>query len=469
MIPAKFAATRVAGSFRDPSGHVFERDGRIFRTVSMSAAAAFDLARGSSFYEQALSDGRLIGAEVVVEDPPVEMAATTRYVLEHPRLPFVSHPYEWPFSLLKAAALFHLDFHLDALDDGLTLSDASAFNVQFVGARPIFIDTLSLRQYHAGELWAGYRQFCEQFLNPLLLRALLGIPHNAWYRGTLEGIASGDLRRLLPLRRKLSRNLMTHVILLDTLQKTAGGSKNLNSQMLDRAGLPLVRFKKLLANLRHWITDLEPADKSATEWRDYAKAHSYKADELVGKQRFVTEFVARKRPKQLWDIGCNRGDYSAAAVRAGVEYVVGFDSDQGALDLAFARAIAENLPMLPLFIDVTNPPPAQGWDQSEREGLRERARSDAIIALALIHHLSISRNVPLSSVVNWLVGLAPSGVLEFVPKTDPMVQQQLRLRKDIFLDYTRGNFLECLRAVARIERTVESSATGRLLVEFVRA
>ena len=192
----------------------------------MSAAAAFDLARGSSFYEQALSDGRLIGAEVVVEDPPVEMAATTRYVLEHPRLPFVSHPYEWPFSLLKAAALFHLDFHLDALDDGLTLSDASAFNVQFVGARPIFIDTLSLRQYHAGELWAGYRQFCEQFLNPLLLRALLGIPHNAWYRGTLEGIASGDLRRLLPLRRKLSRNLMTHVILMDTLQKTAGGSKN---------------------------------------------------------------------------------------------------------------------------------------------------------------------------------------------------------------------------------------------------
>ncbi|MCH8816049.1 MAG: class I SAM-dependent methyltransferase, partial [Chloroflexi bacterium] len=90
--------------------------------------------------------------------------------------------------MLRRAALHYLDLHLDLLERNFTLSDASAYNIQFRGTRPVFIDVLSIRPYREGEYWTGYRQFCEQFLNPLLLVAVSGIPYQAWFRGNIEGI-----------------------------------------------------------------------------------------------------------------------------------------------------------------------------------------------------------------------------------------------------------------------------------------
>lgn len=456
----------VAGSFRDPSGRVFRKNERLYRTVNPVAAADFDFVRRTNFYKQAVSRGSLVETSIVDKGLLGEEAAQACYVLEHPQLPFISYPYEWPFPALKAAALFHLDLHLDALEDGVTLSDASAYNIQFIGTRPIFIDVLSLRRYKPGELWAGHRQFCEQFLNPLLLRALLGIAYNAWYRGSQEGITTGELRRLLPLRRKLSRNILTHVALQDFFQKTAGRNRHLSSDMLSDVGLSQRSFRKMLTKLRDWIAKLRPADTGVTVWRDYARSHSYKPDEVIAKRKFVTEFVRKKNLRQIWDIGCNTGDYSVAALEGGAECVVGFDSDQGALELAFARATEGRLNFQPLFLDIANPSPFQGWAQRERYGLQERANADGIIALALIHHLAIARNVPLPDAVRWLVGLAPHGVIEFVPKEDPMVRELLRLREDIFPQYTQDNFLACVKSLANIDQTATITSTARLLVEF---
>ncbi len=242
----------------------------------------------------------------------------------------------------------------------------------------------------------------------------------------------------------------------------------MNSRMLNHAGLPLKSFCKILINLRDWIAKLRPAHTGATVWRDYASSHSYEPDEVIARQKFVTGFVRRNRLHQIWDIGCNTGDYSVAALKGGAEYAVGFDFDQGALELAFARATEDRLNFTLLFLDIANPTPSQGWAQRERHGLRGRATADGVIALALIHHLSIARNVPLPQAVNWIIGLAPHGVLEFVPKQDPMIQELLQLRQDIFPEYTQDNFLACVRSLAKIERSVTSSSTGRLLVEFSR-
>jgi ribosomal protein L11 methylase PrmA len=256
--------------------------------------------------------------------------------------------------------------------------------------------------------------------------------------------------------------------LQDVLQDSAGKQTDVNSAALKQVGLPLARFKKLLRGLRNWIAELNPRDGGATTWRDYAGSHSYSSDEMAGKKQFVHEFVRRNELKHVWDVGCNTGDYSVAALEGGAARVTGFDFDQGALDLAFARATEDELPFLPLYLDATNPSPSQGWEQSERDGLQQRARCDGLVALALVHHIAIARNVPLNRVVRWLVGLAPRGVIEFVPKEDPMVQKLLRLRKDIFPDYTRERFLTHLGAHAAVEQMVSSSSTGRLLVEFSR-
>ena len=192
------------GSFRDPSGRIYLCNERIFRTVMPCAAKNFEFVEATGIIKRLEKDGFIIESKNV--DPSIlgEEAKGARYVLEHPRLPFISYPYEWSFSMLKAASLRHIDIHLRLLEHGITLSDASAYNIQFIGPDPIFIDRLSFRRYKNGELWTGLRQFCEQFLNPLLLRTIFGVPHNQWYRGVQEGITSEDLNRLLPWTRKCS-------------------------------------------------------------------------------------------------------------------------------------------------------------------------------------------------------------------------------------------------------------------------
>jgi ribosomal protein L11 methylase PrmA len=459
-------------SFRDPSGRVYEVDGRIFRTIAERAAEDYRFLRRSGVLERLAADGRIIAAQEVDPDVLGPAGRAAAHVLEHPRLPFVSYPYEWPFSALKAAALLHLDLQIELLAHDIALSDASAYNVQFVGPRPVFIDLLSLRRYREGELWPGHRQFCEQFLNPLLLRAALGIPHNAWYRGSLEGIPTQDLARLLPLRRKLSWRVMTYVVLQARLHETAndpnGAAFDRAQRISRRRALSRAGFLGILTQLRDWVAGLEPADTGRTVWADYARTHGYGSEEEAAKRAFVAAFAAATKPRLVWDLGCNTGEYAKLALAAGAAQAIGFDSDQSALERAFARAQAERLNLLPLFQDAANPSPDQGWRQSERPGLQRRRTADALLALAVEHHLAIGRNLPLDQVVGWLVGLAPRGVVEFVQKDDPAIRRMLALREDVFDDYDERSFTEALGRQARVVREATVSATGRRLFWYDR-
>ena len=194
--------------------------------------------------------------------------------------------------------------------------------------------------------------------------------------------------------------------------------------------------------------------------------NTYAPPEAAAKQAFVAEFVEKTRPETVFDLGCNTGHYSETALGAGAQRVVGFDFDQTALDLAFQRASAKALQFTPLYLDAANPTPSQGWQQRERHGLAERLKADAVIALAFEHHLAIGRNVPLGQVVAWICGFAPAGVIEFVAKSDPTVRRMLKLREDIFADYTREQFEAHLSACARIVASRTVSPEGRTLYWF---
>lgn len=461
------AACRDAGSFRDPSGTVLVAADRVFRTVMPFAAADYESTRRTGILEELVAKGLVVDERPVARELLGELGAAASYVVEHPKLPFISYPYEWCFHALKDAALLHLELHLRCLERGVTLSDASAFNVQFRGPKPVFIDTLSFRPYREGEIWTAHRQFCDHFLNPLLLRALLGIPHNAWYRGSMDGIPVEHLANALPLRAKLSWNVLKHVVLHALLEKAS--AKGTPAAAAGQVRLPLAAFRRVLSGLRDWVARLQPKDRQASVWQDYAQANSYSADEARKKAQFVREFAAATKPALLWDLGCNSGDYSKAALEAGAALSIGFDFDIGALEAAYLRAKAENLNLLPLHLDATNPSPSQGWAQHERKGMRERAPADAILALAFVHHLAVAKNVPLDYVVDWLTGLARSGIIEFVQKDDPMVRELLRLRADIFSEYSEENFERALRARARIARVEQVSAAGRKLYWFERS
>lgn len=455
------------GSFRDPRGRLYYVEDRVYRTVTARGVEDFNFVCKSGLIDRLLEAGKVIGATSVPKDVLGEYGKGAAVVVEHPRIPFVSYPYEWPFPALKAAALLHLEIQIDALEAGISMSDATAYNIQFIGPRPVFIDLLSFRKYRDGEIWAGHRQFCEQFLNPLLLRAKTGLSYNAWYRGAPDGIKAQDIRKLLPWRSKLSLNALAHVVAQAAFQQSAL-ARNGGKRSLATAKLPLQSYKRMLSKLRRWIETLEPANTGKTVWQDYADSNSYNDDEVSGKRAFIGKFAAAAMPTVLWDMGCNTGDYADVALKQGAGYCVGFDADHGALERAFFRAGRDGLDLLPLFLEGANPSPSQGWREHERGGLTVRAKADGIIALAFVHHIAIGRNVPLDDVVSWLVGLAPQGAIEFVPKQDPMVQELLALREDIFPDYLEDVFLASVRKRAEIVEEKVVTDSGRKLIWFNR-
>jgi ribosomal protein L11 methylase PrmA len=233
-------------------------------------------------------------------------------------------------------------------------------------------------------------------------------------------------------------------------------------------GLPRRGYEGLLRQLRNWIAGLRPKDTHPSVWADYADDNTYSDAEAGEKRRVVSEFAAARRPGLMVDLGCNSGFFAEAAIASGANAAVGFDFDVDALDQAYQRSVDRALPFVPLFLDAANPSPAQGWAQAERAGFDDRARGDAVTALAFIHHLVIAKNTPLDQLVAWIVERAPAGLVEFVPKSDPTVQAMLRFREDIFEDYTEEAFVAELSRNARILNRTPVSATGRTIFEFER-
>lgn len=457
------------GSFRDPSGRVLLHENRVFRVVYEQGMANYRAAKDANIYDEMAENGFLLPATSLTPDSDpalAELASGARELLEHPKLDYVSYPYEWCFSELKAAAIHHLDFHLALLERGFSLSDATAYNVQFEGTRPVFIDHLSIIPYEEGSAWVGQRQFGMQFLNPLFLWAKKGIAPHAWYRGSVEGIEPEELVKLLGWKDRLSFNVLAHIVGPATFAKRRV-SEGLGAKPVRETKLAKNRFVALLTSLRDYIAGLKYPD-TKTVWDDYADNNSYDDERRGAKHQFVADAVATASPALAIDIGCNSGDFSKTALDAGASSVVGFDFDFGALERAYARFDKAGSNVLPLWLDATNPSPAQGWASAERKSMGDRCNADMVLALAVIHHLAIGKNIPLDMAVDWLMGTAKRGIIEFPSKSDPMVQQLLRHREDIFPDYDEATFLKHVSDRGQIVRQDRLGDDGRLIVSFER-
>ena len=452
--------SREPASFRDPAGFVFYENGRVRRAVTDYGLPHARAVRATGLIQRLIAAGSLLPEEEVAAS--LEGHPDVRLVLEHPRIPFVSYPYEWPFRALQAAALLHLDIQMDALDAGVMLTDASAYNVQFVGVRPVFIDHLAFRPYRDGELWAAHRQFCEQFVHPLLLQSLLGVSFQPWYRGRLEGIPGEDVVRLLRWPHLLRWNVFTNVLLPARLQRLAG--RQSAERRIQRARLPKRTLREMFASLRQWLAGLQPRGLDSTTWAEYDATVPETESRSIA--AFVEAFVSRASPSLLWDLGCNAGRYSETALAARAGYAIGIDSDAGALERAFRRARDRDLALLPLLVDLVNPSPAQGWRSRERDGILARGRPDALLALAVVHHIAIARNVPLDEIVTLLTVLAPDGIVGFVPNTDARARVLFKGREEIFADYTLENFLALLARRARIVAQQQVAGSERILIAY---
>lgn len=458
-------AQALGASYRDPSGFVYTRDGALYRQVNRVFRERYQAFLDSGLYAE-LVEGRLL---VPHREVSLELAASAEAVavLEPERVEFISYPYEWSFGQLRDAALLTLELQERALGRGMTLRDASAYNVQFVGGRPLFIDTLSFEPRAEGAPWAGYRQFCEHFLVPLALVSRVDVRLSDLLRSHLEGIPLDLGSRLLPRSTWLRPGLLFHVHLHAMAQRRyadrgSGPVERREPSAVSRRGVSPNAAVGLVRSLRGAVESLDwkPA---GTEWADYTQDNNYSSAAAESKRAAVVELLSGLGARTAWDLGANTGEYSRAA-RQVVPSVVAFDIDPAAVERNYRRIRAESeTGILPLRLDLTNPSPALGWAHRERLSLEERGPADVLLALAVVHHLAIGHNLPLERVAAFLAKIGRHLVIEFVPKSDSQVQRLLRDRADIFPDYAREGFEAAFQSHFRIERTVPVAESERTL------
>jgi hypothetical protein len=366
--------------------------------------------------------------------------------LSHERLPFISYPYEWPFSMLKDAALLQLRLTSAALAEDLMLKDASPYNVQWRGSQPVFIDIGSFERARSGEPWTAYRQFCMLYLYPLLLEAHCGVPFQPWLRGNVDGVSPLDFRRLFTYRDSLRRGMLRHVFLHASLEKRHAGRGSDVRRELDAAGFDKRLVESNVVQMTRLVTKLSPRARDSA-WQDYDRTCTYGDDETRAKEEFVSRAVGARRRSLVWDLGCNEGRYSRIASEHS-EFTVAIDSDRAVIDALYsALRRDDNRSILPLVVDLADPSPSMGWRNRERVTLAERGLPDLALCLALVHHLSIGSNIPLRELVDWLRSLDCEVVVEFPARTDPMVQRLLGAkRSEAHPDYDRETFDSLVRA-----------------------
>jgi len=446
------------GSFRDRQGQVFYKNGKVYRLLKDQAYADFKLLKSTRFWKDF--------SENIISTEEVKLPAYAKKewagMLHHQRVPFISYPFEWCFSQLKDAAILHLKLMGAALDEDFILKDASPYNIQFIGHRPVLIDVPSLTQFQGSSLWVGYRQFCQMFLYPLMIQSYKDIDFQPELRSQIDGIKAERANKFFWLGDRLRAGVFVHVYLQAKAQARFGHRKlSLNNEIKS----PDIGKTIIKHNLRslHKILQQLIWERSTSEWSHYAQTHSYDKADQSAKEGFIKDCIRSSKFKLVWDLGCNTGHYSKL-VAGQADFVLAADSDHLAVEkLYFDLKSGGPDNIIPMVLDLANPTSALGWRESERKALSEREKPELMLALALIHHLAIGNNIPLDQIVDWLAEQKSALVVEFVGKSDDMVQKLLQNREDIFSDYTQQHFEKLLKKKFRILKSQPLKDGDRVL------
>ena len=438
----------LPSSFRDPAGFVFEENGEIFRTVSLEYKNEFECFISSGLLDKLIKDNLIIPFSIINNKSNGEIYC----VLKPERINQISYPYEWCFSQLKDAALLTIKIAKIALDYGMELKDASAYNIQFYQGKPIFIDLLSFKTKKNNSPWIAYRQFCQHFLSPLLLMAYKEKSLISLLKNHIDGIPLSITSNLLGLK-KFNSQAFFHIYLQNKLSKkdinNAKGNKNFTKK----------DFFRILDNLFDIINNLK-INIENDNWSNYYE-HKILSDQyLKSKIKLVKDFISKIKPEYIYDIGSNTGIFSRISSQFCKE-VISLDSDIDCIELLFQDIKKNSITnILPLVVDFANPSPSIGWENIERTSFLNRMKKDTILALAVIHHLIIGNNLPLTHLAEFFKKYCNNLIIEFIPLNDIKVQHLLKTRENIFKNITKEYFEKIFsQFFTIIEReTIDSSS-----------
>jgi len=436
------------GYYRDRSNRVFDDGTRIVRGVSADVLSYWRRLSGEPFYRAFVDEALVVATEEITY--PDAMPGDWAGYLAHERIPVISYPYEWSFGMLRDAALLQLEIIERSIPAGWTLKDATPYNVQWRGTRPVFIDIPSFEPYRSGDAWVGYRQFCMMYLYPLMLKAYKGIDYIPFLRSNLEGIEPDQANQILSGASRLRKGVLGNVYLHAKMHRKYASSDLDEAKSLTETSGEKVQEKKAIRHseamvlgtiqgLRRVVEKLSIVD-SRTVWGNYDTDHSYGDVSYQAKKDFVEKHIKAKPRRVTWDIGCNTGTFSRLA-RGHSDYILSIDGDSKAIERLYQHEKAQGTSdLLPLIMNIGNLSPDQGWRGKERKALEKRGKPDIVLCLALIHHIVISANIPLSEFMEWLRGLESDIVIELVGLDDDMTKMLLRGRVNQYEELGQANF-----------------------------
>ncbi|HIG41518.1 MAG TPA: class I SAM-dependent methyltransferase [Gammaproteobacteria bacterium] len=439
------------GSFRDPVNRVYEvtpmvsgGKTRILRGLNKDALAIYQQLSGEAFFQEALDACHIVQTELLAtddEDARAVMEEGWAGVLKHYPIPFVTYPYEWTFSMLKDAALLQLYLIEKSLENGWTLKDATPYNIQWIGPRPVFIDVPSFQPWEEGEPWVGYRQFCSMFLTPLMVRAHLDIDHLPILRSYIDGIPPMEAIKYFTGTKRFKTGVLSHIVFPAKVENSIAKRERDNAPAQQRTSHKQSKAMVLglVQSLARLVRKLSIEIKH-TDWSKYDKTHSYSEADLDTKKAFVLKHAATNQRNYIWDIGCNTGTFSRVASQY-CSQVIAVDGDHDAVEQIYlAEKMNTGSNILPLVMNLANISPGQGWGGNERQAFDQRRKPDLVLCLALIHHVRMSANIPNALFLKWLHSLQAAVILEFVHREDEMVVKLLTNKKEQYEDYTLGQF-----------------------------
>lgn len=424
----------LPSSFKDPSGFLFFYNNELYRQVNNSYKDNYDHLIESGLYEK-LVDKKLLLPHEEIENSNISNNADVYKIIKPQKISFISYPYEWCFSEFKQAALTTLEIQKISFEYGMTLKDASVYNVQFFKCKPIFIDTLSFEKYSEGQFWKPYRQFCQHFLAPLALISHKDVRLNQLMRIYIDGIPLDLASNLLGKGTRFSFSLLSHIHMHAKSQKHYEDKQ----VQVKQKKLGKNSFIGLIESLYSGVKKLNWKPEK-TEWGEYYSDTNYSEVSFNKKKEIISKAIDDIKPDTVWDLGANRGIFSRISSEKNIE-TISFDIDPIAVEKNFLEIIEKDEKnILPLILDLTNPSPGLGWENLERSSFMQRGPADVVFALALIHHLAISNNLPFYKIVTFFEKICNNLIIEFIPKSDSQVQRLLATREDVFNQYTIENF-----------------------------
>lgn len=447
---------RITGSFRDPSGYVFWMGGRLYRGVNESCADVLTSLREGGLLDKLVADGLIVPTRFVESAEECESLRKAHpgfhAYLEHEVVDPITYPYEWSVSMLADAAVLTVNLQKRLLAKGYALKDATAFNIQFRGAKPVFIDLPSIERPKRLDIWYAMGQFQRMFIYPLLLCRHYGWDIPSYFLPSLDGRGLHEMARFLSPLQRLHPRLWMDVTLPLLVERKTDGKTQSGQEILGKKVVDTKPQEFMLDRLSSKVKSLAAGFRRQGVWVNYEATCTYTSAATDAKKELVRRFIRELKPKTVLDLGCNAGDYSFVAEECGAR-VIAVDSDHDVVDILYQRVRGKETAITPMVANVCQPSPGLGFRNEERSRLADRVKSDCVIALALLHHLLVSGNLSLRAACDLLSDFTHDAlVLEFVPVDDPMFQKLTKFRTTEFNDVTLES---CLSAFSK-DFTVES-------------